>query len=156
LNWDAFGAIAEFIGAIAVVLTLLYLAVQIRQSNRLSKFQTSRDIFGQIDDNNRLVVESQSLRVLAAKAYDSLTNEEAKQLAVFVGRQLNAMTNVQMAYDQGLVEEALFVAAKDSIHVFIDDWPNIQPILVDWTQKYPTLAEKEIFEGLRATILASE
>ena len=155
MNWEAFGAIAEFVGAIAVVLTLLYLAVQIRQSNRLSRFQSSRDVFEQIDDNNRLVVENQGLRTLASKSFDSLTNEESKQLALFVGRQLNAFTNLQTAYDQGLIDEALFSAGKNGVGVFIGDWPNIQPILVDWTNNFPTLAEKEIFEQLRESIRTS-
>jgi hypothetical protein len=35
MNWEAVGAIAEVAGAIAVVLTLAYLAVQIRQNSRL-------------------------------------------------------------------------------------------------------------------------
>ena len=152
MNWDAIGASAEFVGAIAVVLTLLYLAVQIRQSNRLSKFQSARDVFEQIDDNNRLVVESKELRTLSSKAYDSLTDEESKQLAVFVGRQLNAFTNLQTAYDQDLIDEALFIAGKSGGGVFISDWPNIQPILVDWAQHFPTLAEKEIFEELREKV----
>ena len=34
MNWDALGAIAEFIGAVAVVSTIAYLAVQIRDSRR--------------------------------------------------------------------------------------------------------------------------
>ena len=32
MNWDAAGAIGEIIGAIAVFLTLAYLAIQIRQN----------------------------------------------------------------------------------------------------------------------------
>ena len=32
MNWDAIGAIGELLGAVAVVLTLGYLAAQIRQS----------------------------------------------------------------------------------------------------------------------------
>ncbi|MEP1469336.1 MAG: hypothetical protein ABJK25_00025 [Halieaceae bacterium] len=35
MNWDAVGAIAEVIGAVAVIITLAYLAVQIRQNSRL-------------------------------------------------------------------------------------------------------------------------
>ena len=155
MNWDAIGAVAEFVGAIAVVLTLLYLAVQIRQSNRLSRFQSARDVFEQINDNNRLVVEAQDLRSLASKNFDSLTIEESKQLSVFVGRQLNAFTNLQTAYDQDLIDEALFVAGKSGVGVFISDWPNIQPILVDWVQNFPTLAEKEIFEELRENMGAA-
>ena len=36
MNWEAIGAIGEIIGAIAVLATLLYLAQQIRQSNRFA------------------------------------------------------------------------------------------------------------------------
>lgn len=34
MNWDAIGAVAEMVGAITVVLTLAYLALQIKQSSR--------------------------------------------------------------------------------------------------------------------------
>jgi hypothetical protein len=33
LNWEALGAIAELLGAIGVIVTLIYLSVQIRQNN---------------------------------------------------------------------------------------------------------------------------
>lgn len=37
MNWDALGAIAELAGALAVFLTLIYLAVQLRQNSKLVK-----------------------------------------------------------------------------------------------------------------------
>lgn len=40
MNWEAIGAISEIIGAIAVVVTLVYLAIQIRQSNREARAST--------------------------------------------------------------------------------------------------------------------
>lgn len=36
MNWDAIGAVGEFVGAITVLATLLYLAQQIRLSNRIA------------------------------------------------------------------------------------------------------------------------
>jgi hypothetical protein len=39
MNWEAIGAIAELTGGIAVLVTLLYLAVQIRQTNRMQRQQ---------------------------------------------------------------------------------------------------------------------
>jgi hypothetical protein len=36
MNWDAVSAIAEAVGAIAVVVSLIYLAIQVRESNRTS------------------------------------------------------------------------------------------------------------------------
>ncbi len=37
MNWEAVGAIGEIVGALAVVLSLAYLATQIRQSSKLLK-----------------------------------------------------------------------------------------------------------------------
>lgn len=37
MNWEAAGAIGEIVGAAAVVLTLAYLALQIRQSNKAAR-----------------------------------------------------------------------------------------------------------------------
>jgi len=37
MNWEAVGAVGEILGAIAVLITLGYLAVQIRQNTRAMK-----------------------------------------------------------------------------------------------------------------------
>jgi hypothetical protein len=37
VNWEAFGAVADIVGATAVVVSLLYVAAQIRQSRRESR-----------------------------------------------------------------------------------------------------------------------
>lgn len=43
MNWDALGAIGEIIGAFAVVITLIYVAAQMRQNNR------------QIEENTKVI-----------------------------------------------------------------------------------------------------
>ena len=42
-NWDAIGAIGEIFGAFAVFISLLYLAVQIRNQNREAKLSATRE-----------------------------------------------------------------------------------------------------------------
>lgn len=44
MNWEAIGAVGEIIGAVAVVVTLFYLALQIRQSTRMSRAQMTKDL----------------------------------------------------------------------------------------------------------------
>jgi hypothetical protein len=44
MDWDAIGAIGEIVGATAVVLTLAYLATQIRQTRAIEKDRTSREM----------------------------------------------------------------------------------------------------------------
>jgi len=37
MNWEAIGAVGEILGAVAVLITLVYLAIQIRQSTAQQK-----------------------------------------------------------------------------------------------------------------------
>ena len=46
MNWDAFGALAEALGAAAVIATLAYLSVQIRQNSRMMRAQIRDSISG--------------------------------------------------------------------------------------------------------------
>ena len=44
MNWDAIGTIAEVFGAIALLVTLIYFSVQIRQSNKLAEAESQREL----------------------------------------------------------------------------------------------------------------
>lgn len=44
MSWDAIGAVAELLGAVATVATLAYLAVQIRQSSSAARAQIRQSI----------------------------------------------------------------------------------------------------------------
>ena len=44
MNWDAIGALSESVGAIAVFITLLYLAIQIRAQTKESRLTATRDL----------------------------------------------------------------------------------------------------------------
>lgn len=44
MNWDAIGATAEILGALAVLATLVYLSLQIHQSNKLAQAESQREL----------------------------------------------------------------------------------------------------------------
>jgi hypothetical protein len=44
MNWEAFGAIGEILGAAAVVVSLAYLAIQIRRQNEESRLAAMHEI----------------------------------------------------------------------------------------------------------------
>ena len=48
MNWDAIGAVGEIVGAIAVVVSLLYLGSQIHTSNRAVKQSASREMMDEM------------------------------------------------------------------------------------------------------------
>jgi hypothetical protein len=37
MNWDSVGAVGEIVGALAVLITLIYLSVQIRQNTKVAR-----------------------------------------------------------------------------------------------------------------------
>ena len=44
MNWDSIGAIAEVAGVVAILISLVYLATQIRQSNIIAAAEAEREI----------------------------------------------------------------------------------------------------------------
>lgn len=62
MNWDAIGAIAEAVGALAILITLIYLAVQVRQAklasadtNRLTRASGCREVTLAMMQNPKLL-----------------------------------------------------------------------------------------------------
>lgn len=45
MNWEAIGAIGEILGALAVVVTLFYLAIQIRENTRVTRAEMTKDLY---------------------------------------------------------------------------------------------------------------
>jgi len=50
MNWDALGALAEMVGSTAVILTLVYLALQTRQNSVIASAESGRDTTKAWDD----------------------------------------------------------------------------------------------------------
>lgn len=46
MNWNAVGAIAEVLGAVGVIVSLLYLAIQVRQGTKVAKAATRQALAG--------------------------------------------------------------------------------------------------------------
>ncbi len=71
MNWEAIGAIGEILGAAGVIITLAYLAVQMRQSNRLAKRAAVQGILASRVEMNRFIASHPDLNELVTKGMDS-------------------------------------------------------------------------------------
>lgn len=45
MNWDAASTLAELVGAAGVIASLIYLAIQIRQSTKVSRAEMTKDLY---------------------------------------------------------------------------------------------------------------
>ncbi len=85
MNWDALGAIGELIGSLAVLLTLIYLAVQVsharselRQSIRQSRFSTYREVFTEPLRNLELLKAICKAEEILTNKIEEITELEAE------------------------------------------------------------------------------
>ena len=71
MNWEAIGAIGEILGAAGVIATLAYLAVQMRQSNRLAKRAAVQSLLAGRVEMNRFLASDPALTDLVSKGAES-------------------------------------------------------------------------------------
>ncbi len=106
MNWDAIGAISETVGAFAVVITLIYLAVQIRQSNSQQKRE---EIVSVQTGQNKLAEQLRDPALVRAYALfadgDTPTNVIERANAIFwVIQYLNHFEIVLDLYQNGSLD----------------------------------------------------
>ena len=97
MNWETVGAVSELIGAVAVVISLLYLARQIRDSSRIERLnaryavsQALLSAFSRIDEDPELH------RVwVAANRGEKLDEEDQERLGRFL---YQYFTQLSLAY----------------------------------------------------------
>lgn len=84
MNWEALGAFAELIGAAGVIGSLLYLAAQVRTSNRASAVQAKLESTRLLNDFMDLLIQRPELNQLmlkGRKGLDSLSPDEYLQFS---------------------------------------------------------------------------
>ena len=86
MNWDALGAIAELIGGVAVLITLVYLATQVRQSNQMQRQQISTEQTNRYHANAHILASNPELVTIYRKAMvgEDLTEEERWRFGSFM------------------------------------------------------------------------
>ncbi len=115
MNWDAIGAIAELLGAVGVIASLVYLATQIRQSRtQMGQNTTALRASSQqaVSENlNELLVRATSdpenLRVVSLGMTDitSLEGEDLMRFLIWAGGLLGGYENAHYQYRVGLLDE---------------------------------------------------
>ena len=73
MNWEAIGAIGEILGAVAVLATLVYLAVQVRYTRDAWQRQNERDMLDGVTVSSRLMIEQPDMPGILWRGQDDFT-----------------------------------------------------------------------------------
>ena len=147
MNWDAIGSIGEIIGAAAVLITLIYLAMQVKQTNDISRYNSAKDVMAKFDSINDRLVSDGGLRQALTKE-GALTQDEEELLYAFANMFLNTWVICQSAYDNGLIDDGFYQMAKKDVLFEIERWPNFAVSVGRVMDNYPAFKAYPIFESI--------
>lgn len=95
MNWDAIGAAGEVVGALGVIFTLGYLAVQIRQNTQSTDKQSRRDAMEFVYTSSRPIIEDPVLAELYLRGmadFHQLSDVEKLRFHYFCTTRIQAAT----------------------------------------------------------------
>jgi len=107
MNWDAIGAISDGLAALAVIVTLLYLARQLKDHAKAMKLQSLNSTFDEWNAQLRDIQLSPPLAVAFRKAQknEPLTDEESHQMTWFLRRAFNLFAKLYFLSSMGATDE---------------------------------------------------
>lgn len=128
MNWDAIGALGEIIGAIAVVITLAYLAAQIRSGNRALRTSVRDSAFRQLQDWNNQLVSDPILPLIFQRGmedFESLDEAERVRFIHLAFSFVKLYENLYLHHIDGSLPEEGFCGPRTVFLVYFNR-PGLQ------------------------------
>ena len=117
MTLNELGNLGEFISGLAVVVTLVYLALQIRHNTRAVRSSMHQDM---VESNLRIaesLSDNENIARIVLKAdedYGSLTNEELSRFEAYAERVFGNFESVFYSYRNSMIEQDLWESWESS------------------------------------------
>ena len=140
MNWQALGAVSDFIAAIAVILTLGYLAIQIRQNTKAIAGASIDSITNHGFQELRWAAELLELHRKAESDPDSLTEIERRKIVIWGLASIRNRQNEYFQWKHGSLRDEVWRASESIL-------PGIilgNSVVRTW---FESPAAKQVFAG---------
>ena len=117
LNWDAIGAIAESLGVIGVIVTVVYVGVQIRHNSQAVQGATEQSLMTQEMALYALVAEHANVYRRGGEHIDQLDADEYVVYEHLVAAQMSQLYSAFVQFQRGLIPQSVWDA-------YTADWPD--------------------------------
>ena len=123
---------AEVIGGVAVLISLIYVAIQIRQNTAVVRTSNYADLSFKVSEFNQLIAENGELAdiyVRGTESYTSLNEIEKIRFNMTVSRLMQAIQAMFHLRQRGYIDSKLAQTNFDSVALFL-----AEPGLQEWWQ----------------------
>ena len=120
MNWDAISAISQLIGSLAVVLSVLYLAVQVHQSTRVAKLAMQDAAATALRDVTKPLMENAELERIwrvGIEDISALSVEERARFFHAAYQFLKAFETIHFHHVYGMMDRIFGKAGTDSFAI---------------------------------------
>jgi hypothetical protein len=148
LNWEAIAAIGEAVGGLAVIASLTYLAIQIRQSRDLERAASIREMFQKGIDMFAYTAHHPGTLETLRKGVDDFSTLSIEEKEVFSNWGLHCLVTVEQAmymHRDGLLPDASWAAFENFGLAIIRS-----PGGAHWWSQYSVVLGQEFVESLNA------
>ena len=146
MNWDAIGAVGEILGALAVVVTLFYLARQLRENTASNRVATAWSMMNSFNVSHGEIFSSEETAQFAARLYaqdENMGLTDQARCNSLVLRHLNGLVAAYDAYAAGQLSEMIWVRVKRDAAFLL--MPGLRPFLVAQLKLVDPAITLEIF-----------
>lgn len=122
MNWDAISAVSQLIGSVAVVISVLYLAVQLRSSTRVARVAAMDAAAAALRDVTKPLMENAELARLWRTGLENLESLSAEDQARFfhaAHQFLKALETIHYHYVYGLLDPQLWAGWRELLHHYV-------------------------------------
>jgi len=141
MNWEAISAVSEIVGAVAVVISLIYVAAQIRQNTKMMRATAKQGLTEASQNLIYTAIDKSEEWVKLTTGDDASTREEDARMSLLVRAMLRGFESQCYQYESGLLEDdewrALQAAIKDlcSLPGFNKYWQQLKPHMSEKLKK---------------------
>src|SRR5438094_6006048 len=121
-DWDAISAISQLVGSIAVVLSVLYLALQVHRSTRVAKLATQDAAATALRDVTKPLMENAELERIWRVGLEDIGALSAEERARFFHatyQWLKAFETIHFHYVYGLMDRQLWEGWQELLRHYV-------------------------------------
>ena len=151
MNWEAIGAIGELVGAAGVIVTLGYLAIQIRENSQSVRASTFHEaIRDQVAAMEALNHDSELNRIWydGMHDFDALSKEDQRRFATYLTSVLRRSENLLYQTRQGRLDADAWAGPRDHLR-----WAFSQPGTVVWWKRAKNLFDPHVVTFVERELL---
>ncbi len=146
MNWEAISASAEVMGVLAILVTLIYLAVQVRQSIQEARDATAWRITESIAELAKTIAadsDSAEIWCRGVDEFDSLSRVERERFASMLGMWTNILMALHRTKKTSSIPHEYWNQMRDTFAMYME-YPGFRKAVESGYVKIPEYVLEEI------------